>query len=452
MTASTTTTHGPLARSGVNPRYFKDARGRHVLLVGMHTWNNMRDMGPTDPPRPLDFNLYLDVLTAQGHNFTRLWSWDMLCTWKESDHVSPFPWLRTGPGLARDGRPRFDLSRLDDSYFVRLRDRVVGAGRRGIYVNVMLFESWGVQTSSRSRRDLHLFARDNNINGIDIPGSERDGVLRAWCAMDDPKVLRLQEAYVRRVVETLNGCDNVLYEISNEAGASSHAWQEHITAFIRQVEEPLPARHPVGQTGGCGTLNRLAYASNADYIAPDCYASDGISRGYLTGAFTWGAAPFDQGTKVVILDTDHLWGVGGDPSWVWKSFCRGYNVLYMDPCTDQPWHFFDHPSFRAASDPAVRYALGKIRHDAERMELSTTVPSSSLSTTTYCLATPGREYLVYQPDSGPFSLDLEAGTWEAEWHWPDLASGQTGIVIRHEGGWRTFESKAVAALFLRRMD
>ena len=32
----------------------------------------------------------------------------------------------------------------------------------------------------------------------------------------DPKITALQEAYVRKVVDTVNEFDNVLYEISNE--------------------------------------------------------------------------------------------------------------------------------------------------------------------------------------------------------------------------------------------
>jgi hypothetical protein len=309
-----------------------------------------------------------------------------------------------------------------------------------------------VQTRSNARRDLHLFSAPNNINGIDILGSEGDGVLRAWCTLDDPCTLGLQEAYVRRVVQKLNGLDNVLYEISNEAGAASHPWQEHLIAVVRDVEKTLPARHPVIHSGGMGTLNRLTYASSADCVAPDVGASDGVAVGYKTGVYTWGSAPFDRADKTVILDTDHLWGIGGDPQWAWKSFCRGYNLLTMDPCTDQPWWFFQHPSWKIASDPGLRYALGKIRRFAERLDLRTTVPCNALSTTTYCLATPGKEYLVHQPEAGPFSVDLPAGDWEAEWHWPDLASGQTGLTVDHEGGWKTFACRPGAVLLLSRLE
>ena len=41
--------------------------------------------------------------------------------------------------------------------------------------------------------------------------------------------------------------------------------------------------------------------------------------------------PTADGRKVILTDTDHLWGIGGDVPWVWKSFLRGLNPLFMDP-------------------------------------------------------------------------------------------------------------------------
>jgi hypothetical protein len=339
---------------------------------------------------------------------------------------------------------------LNDDYFSRLKDRVTRLGQAGVYVCVMLLESWCVQVQCRARRDLHVFAAGNNCNGIDILASEADGILRAWCTLDNPAVVRIQEAYIRKVVETLNACDNVLYEISNEPGKWSHEWQEHLITFIRSVESSLPKRHPVGHTGGCGTAQQKLFASSADFIAPDANAADGGGRGYFSGAYTWGSAPFDRSDKVVMLDTDHLWGIGGDDAWAWKSFCRGYQLLYMDPCTNEPWNFFSHPDWPLASHKPLRHALGKIREYSERLNLKTSTPCNHLSTTTYCLATPGQEYLAYQPDHGAFSLDLPAGTYDAEWHWPAIPSSQPGMVIQHGGGWKTFQANANSVLLLKR--
>ncbi len=131
---------GPLRVHRENPRYFSDASGKVVYLTGSHSWDNLRDWKPVT----FDFDRYHKFLKDKNHNFVRLWAWDLpqfdaTGQWdlKASD-VTPFPWLRTGPGSASDGRPKFDLAKFNPVYFDRLRKRVAAAGTQGIYVNGML--------------------------------------------------------------------------------------------------------------------------------------------------------------------------------------------------------------------------------------------------------------------------------------------------------------------------
>jgi hypothetical protein len=42
-------------------------------------------------------------------------------------YCRPHPWVRSGPGPANDGKPKFDLTRFDPEYFDRLRSRVIAA-------------------------------------------------------------------------------------------------------------------------------------------------------------------------------------------------------------------------------------------------------------------------------------------------------------------------------------
>ena len=51
----------------------------------------------------------------------------------------PQPWQRTGPGNASDGKPKFDLTKFNQAYFDRLRDRVRQLHAAGIYAGVYLF-------------------------------------------------------------------------------------------------------------------------------------------------------------------------------------------------------------------------------------------------------------------------------------------------------------------------
>jgi Family of unknown function (DUF6298) len=390
-----------------NPRYFTDGSGRAIYLTGSHTWGSVIEshsreaIGCRDRPlEPFDYDRYLDLLDRYGHNFIRLWTWE-LSSWSfqcnEATTVEPLPWLRTGPGLALDGRPKFDLSRFDPRFFERLRNRVAVAGRRGFYVSVMLFEGWGLQTV-KGAWNGHPFNSANNINGVD--GDQNgDGNGAEVHTLAVPDVTRIQDAYVRKVVETVNVFDNVLFEISNESGEPSSEWQYHVIDVIKQHERRKPKQHPVGMTfQHGGGDNATLVRSRADWISP---AS-------LDGLYIENPPPV-TGRQVNILDSDHLCGICGgesDIAFVWKSFFRGYNPIYMD----DP---FDPDPVRER----VRQAMGLARTLADRVGLETLEPAEDRSSTGYALVDPGLEYLVYQPDTGPFSIDLAdaSGRFTVSW-------------------------------------
>lgn len=417
-----TSIHGPLHVLASNPRYFTDGSGRAVYLTGSHTWSNFKDMGPADPPAPFPYTAYLDELVKHHHNFIRLWTWE-LTKYQYSDektsYAAPFPWVRTGPELALDGKPKFDLHRFDPAYFKRLRSRVEEAGKRGIYVSIMLFEGHGVQESLPPWRwDGHQFNAHNNVNGIN-GDTNRDGQGIEIDTLENPEVTALQEAYVRRVVDSVNDLDNVLYEISNEAGPYSTDWQYHMIRFVKTIEARKRKQHQVGMTFQySGGSNETLFKSPADWISPN---SEG---GYQDNP------PASAGRKVILSDTDHLWGEGGDEHWVWKSFLRGLNPIYMDRMVSLTAHAdADLPGAEES-----RQAMGQTRRIAERMDLAAMTPHNALASTEYCLANPGREYLVYLPEGGEATVDLSAakGPLAAEWIHP--VTGQTIETSAVQGG------------------
>ena len=225
---------------------------------------------------------------------------------------------RFGPGLARDGKPRFDLEAVDPAYLERLRDRVGRAGVRGISMSVMLFEGFGVQFMKEAW-EHHPFNPANNVNGVD-GDSDADGKGIEVHQLVQPRITRLQEAYVRAVVEALNPLDNLLYEISNETHPSSTDFQYHMIRFVKECERTLPKQHPVGMTfQNKRGRNETLFAGPADWISPN-----------PEGGFR-DDPPDTGGRKVVLSDTDHLWGIGGDVVWAWKTVTRGHNPLFMDP-------------------------------------------------------------------------------------------------------------------------
>ena len=184
------------------------------------------------------------------------------------------------------------------------------------------------------------------------------------------RVLALQEAYVRKVIDTVNDLDNVLYETCNEAGTYSTEWQYHIINYVKDYESKKPSQHPVGMTAQQPGMNAALYASPADWISPH---PGGANENYL-----FDPSPAYTG-KVVVNDTDHLCGHDcADSDWVWKCFCRGLNVLLMEDLSPSPtWQ------------DSARTAMGQTRSWSEKIDLAHMVPDAEVSETKYCLANRG---------------------------------------------------------------
>ncbi|HTO08013.1 MAG TPA: DUF4038 domain-containing protein [Myxococcota bacterium] len=399
----------PLSALRANPRYF-GADGRAVFLTGSHTWNNFQDWDGTVPPRKFDYDRYLDFLEQRGHNFIRLYVWEQAAWFPASDvqvTVDPLPYLRTGPGNALDGRPRFDLERFNPEYFQRLHDRVERAGARGIYVSVMLFNGWSVALKGHKTGNPwrgHPFNGANNVNGID-GDLDHDGQGNEVQTLANPAVTALQKRYVRKVVETLSDLDNVLWEISNESDPGSIEWQYEMILTVRKSEAQLGRSHPVGISAVFPPTsdNAPLFESSADWVSPH----SSLAEPYDSDP------PAASGKKVVVVDTDHIWGIGGSSRWVFESLLRGLNPIFMDPCVTAlhgllpewpPEHAREQlPSPCPSSEwDSVRQSLGVARALAERVDLATLEPSSELASSRFCLAQSGKEYLVLVPwDGGP---------------------------------------------------
>lgn len=413
-------TCGPLRIHPHNKRYFADSRGRAVLLTGSHTWNNLVDMGKNDPPKPFDYSAYLDFLARYGHNFVRLWTWDTV-TWDTRanghwgkdfvHHVSPHPWKRVGPSKALDGKPRFDLKQFDPEYFKRLRQRVDAARRRGIYVSIMLFEGWSLRHGNR-RRGVpdgwawrgHPFHPANNVNGIDA-GDKRDRNTGSPHSLDNPRVNQLQTAYIRKVVDTVNDLDNVLFEVINEGGEVG--WDWWVVTTLRNYEKTKPKQHPIGITGHGAEGLRSMLASPADWISP------GSKDGFRDDPPAWNS------NKVSILDTDHVWGIGGNGQWVWKAFLRGHNPIFMDPYDGSVLA----KRFDKAWDP-IRRNMGFVRNLASRVDLANLIPADRLASSRYCLTNRDSTFLVLAPAKSEVTVDLSLANGPLKAEWIDCNSNQ----------------------------
>jgi hypothetical protein len=493
---------GPLRVSTKNPRYFTpssvDGAERAVYLTGSHIWNSLHDgMGPgaeaPEKPEQFDFDGYLRFLTERGHNFIRLWRWEQVRSQAAGGNfhldMTPQPWARTGPGLAKDGKPRFDLERFDPAFFDRLRERVVKAGEAGIYVGVMLFDGWALHLSPPPDSiEGHPFHALNNVNHVSATSIDDVQVLPL-----DRWVQTIQEAYIHKVVDALHDLPNVLWEVANESSGGGSVTKE-FASFLGMKEAPVWGDstewqywvidvvkrheaergydvHPIGMTMQFPVrdqtrVNEPLLRSNAEWISPG-YDDEIFSEGRHPMApgsppSHWFADPPPaDGAKVVITDTDHYAPGQGDALWAWKSFLRGHQPILMDfgllgglepggPAAPEsgvpPFEFYE---------PA-RYAMGDTRRYAERMRLIEMEPRLDVASTGYALVNEGQEYLVMEPtgDRAPFTVDLAAGRYSVEWFDLTARESSTADVVNVKStGSKSFTAPfgGPAVLYLARL-
>ena len=166
--------------------------------------------------------------------------------------------------------------------------------------------------------------------------------------------------------------------------------------------------------GSWATRNEALFSSPADWISPglDPYKDN---------------PPASDGRKVIIADVDHIWPAAPHSAWIWKCFLRGIHPILMD------WYSYSDPTWTSSAEQeAMRKSMGYALTYAEKMELAAMTPQNELTSTGYCLADPGKEYLVYLADGGEVTVDLTgaSGALAVEWMHPVDRTIMAGDPIR----------------------
>jgi hypothetical protein len=467
----TGSTIGPLKQSTVNSRYLVAPAGNAVFLSGSHTWNDFQDTNTNSSPAALDFNSYVAFLKSNGQNATILWHKDLpeYCGWNFSGStwtMTPWPWLRPGPGVATDSKPKFDLTQFNQAYFDRLRARVQQLQQNGIYSIVQLFDG-NQLTSARCSTDGYAFSGPNNINGVSDGYSSGAAGVNSVTMTAKNAITNFQDAYLKKVVDTLNDLPTVIWEIAEEQPAASMTWwAPHMMGLVRTYETGgtfegtaypgKPFQHPVG----IGSLNATTpndatlYSSTADWIAPTINSN--FSNQFPSNAST------NNRSKVVINDSDHSLGyksfTNSDGSiqdqnlrgYLWENLTSGAEgVVFMDPY-EIFWQ--GSPARNTCLNPLnqvctggvdaklnkFRTSMGYLQSFANsNLNLLKMTPQNSLSSTGFCLAdnsAAGAEYVVYAPSGGTFTVNLSATARPLNVTWFNPATGVSTAVAAITGG------------------
>ncbi len=393
-----------------NPLYFLNAAGKAVYLGGHQIFNDIQDyawQGTQKTPVLLDWSRHLEFMTERNLNYLRNWITFSTASGPGSI-VTPMPYARTGPGNARDGKPKFDLTQFDDAYFKRLYDRIHLAGKKDIVVSVMLFDvySFNGERNYKQLWERNVFNGENNINDIHAD-TNGDSIGMEFFLEPTPRIQQLQRAYVRKVVDSVNDLDNLIFEIANECSATQ--WQYDLIDFIHDYEARYKKKqHLVLMSpGGPDVLGKWSPHKEEDITRSkaDVIAVMDSWHDYRNDP------PVNDLKRPAILDMDHVNPTASDTSLLpWKAFTRGYHYDIYD-------HPFEDRLAESVSWERARKNVGAtVRYSGKFADLAAVHPRPKLSSTSYCLAQEGRDYVVVQPLSQQeFTIDLKPGHYQYEW-------------------------------------
>jgi hypothetical protein len=212
--AGASTTEAPLARDGAVLTWC----GAPIRLVGYGDYGLLAEAA-------FDYEAFFDRLVASRVNFVRVWG--------------QYHFAADGMPFAGT-RGAWDLERLDDAYFARMRAMVQAAARRGIIVQLTLFDSVALESRATGNRWINSPYRDeNNLQGWLADPRDFDDVPPD----EDPPVWRqVNQPYVHRVVDTLCDQPNVIYEVMNEPDGSGAEDGLGMPPFIDLVVGELHTR------------------------------------------------------------------------------------------------------------------------------------------------------------------------------------------------------------------
>lgn len=429
----------PIRLHSDNPHYFFFQGRPTILLTSAEHYGAVVNLD-------FDYVKYLDALEGHGFNYTRIFTG----VYREVEGsfgiqrntLAPAkgrfltPWARSGEDDVENGG-KYDLTQWNEAYFLRLKNFIGEAGRRGVVVEVTLFCPF---YPSEDGGENVLWAVSpmnavNNINGKGTCGSQKVYTL------ENGDLLGIQEELTRKIVRELNDFDNIIFEICNEPyiGGVTAEWQAHIAGVIAQAEEGLPKRHLIAQNIAniyqkIENPNPLISIFNFHYARPDA-VSDNLALGLVIGC-----------------DETGFSGTGSDHYRVsaWQFLMAGgglFNNLDWTFTTQSPEGKDTENKAPGSTTTEIQSQLAILRDFFDTLNFVAMRPASARlalaapdGVSVHALANEQQvaAYFHAQSDQSgsgkEASLELAEGVWFVEWISPLTGETMQADTVRHGGG------------------
>lgn len=372
-----------------NPHYFADPEGKPLLLTGVYVWDIF--CMPT-----FDYKAFFHRLKENSLNFARVW---LIWGWEEENWLCPYQ--RTGPGVAKDGRPKFDLDKLYSPFFAHLKSVLDAARKEGVYLQLVIFDAWCLK-NSEGHWDRHCFNGANNVNGIDAD-KDGDGKGLEFCSLGDEKIIAYQKQLIDALLKICAPYENIFFEVANE-NYYDKGWEEEMGKYIKEKEKGQRIKHLVMPLD----------MPNHDGAGIKVWDIRALKKGFEKA--------YQNFAQPLIMDTD---GIGEPADDVirrafWTAFVSGGHFDFLDSALS--------PQTGGGATSPVRSRLyrqmGYIAELAKGVAFWRMKPLDEVvrKGTAFVLGEQGRSYVVYLPFGGRVQLKLDIPGY-CRYRWFDPREG-----------------------------
>ncbi len=410
-----------------NLRYWA-YRGEPRLLLGGSSDDNLFQVP--------DLTSQLDRLREVGGNYVRNTMSD-----RRERGFEVYPFARRADG-------RYDLRRWNPEYWRRFDAFLEETAARGIFVQI---EVWDRFDYAQEAWLSHPYNPVNNVNY----GAARSGLAARYPEpayrhvspffetppelKNNRTVLRFQKRFVNKLLSHALPYEHVLYCISNETSGAA-AWGEYWAEHIHR--RAARARRVVYVTEMWDDWKITSSQHERTLARPDLYGYADISQNnHQSGDRHWErfqAFRARTAERPMPLNAVKTYGADGGPfgtsrdgleRW-WRHLIGGAAAVR-----------FHRPGSGLGLSAPVARSIETARVLESHVRLWDLAPANQLlgerrPNEAFAAAKPGAAYVLYFPDGGAVTLDLEAAPGPFEVIWLDVLGGGESSRLSARGGSR----------------
>ncbi len=393
------------------PTYF-EYNGEPLLLLGGTVDDNLFQI--------VGLEEHLDLLEASGGNYVRN-------TMSSRDEGNLWAFHRQEDGV-------YDLNKWNDAYWDRFDHFLKACKERDIIVQI---ELWATFDYYRDNWEVNPFNPKNNRNYDSVRTKLHTSVPTHPIFRGNPffwsvpemdnnaRLMNYQQRFVDKLLSYSLQYGNVLYCMDNETSVTA-SWGRFWSAYIKMKAELADKEVLTTEMWDAWDLSHPQHFETLHH--PEIYAFADISQNnHQTGDSHWenGINQMKKLEKLGYLRPLTNVKVYGNDGGRHKTTQQGIEAFIRNVLMGCASSRFHRPTSGQGLNEKAQRVIRSMRDLSAKVNVLEAGPLNELLAErepdeAYCMALPGREYVVYFPKGGSVVLDISAMQGQASIEWCEM--------------------------------